>query len=381
MYYLLLLISLWPIITNCQSHLRSFALHGKIEDGNLDSLKAFYVHKHQVYRGKNILIKENTFTLTDSIAEPIQIDFKLYKKGKNISEASIFVEPGFDSIAFSASSLLATSVPRNQTNSEYLLLTSLQQNATKDYDSALIALKSLIKLPSIKNDSLASNRMTYAISQIHQLRTSAYDASMMHFIKTHPGSFASIDCFYPLSNETDIETLYSLFNSLNASVKQSIKGKRVGAMLEAIYTTRQGYNVPDVACFDLVGNRFDLNQIWNQGPILLDFWASWCVPCIEDLPSVKKLYSMYKNNGLRVVFVSIDGKRKEQWEKAIAGNQLEPFQHFLVQGIGIDEITKQLAVQAIPDKILIDNKGKIVYRKVGSGTEQLAKALAMLFEK
>jgi thiol-disulfide isomerase/thioredoxin len=139
--------------------------------------------------------------------------------------------------------------------------------------------------------------------------------------------------------------------------------------------------VPDVACFDLVGNRFDLNQIWNQGPILLDFWASWCVPCIEDLPSVKKLYSMYKNNGLRVVFVSIDGKRKEQWEKAIAGNQLEPFQHFLVQGIGIDEITKQLAVQAIPDKILIDNKGKIVYRKVGSGTEQLAKALAMLFEK
>ena len=54
--------------------------------------------------------------------------------------------------------------------------------------------------------------------------------------------------------------------------------------------------------------------------ILLDFWASWCIPCIQEVPLLKKLQEKYKNQGLQIMGVSVDSDR-EKWQGALDKHQ------------------------------------------------------------
>lgn len=56
----------------------------------------------------------------------------------------------------------------------------------------------------------------------------------------------------------------------------------------------------------LDGERFDVGQILGQKPIILTFWATWCVPCRIEHPHLQKLYEKYREDGLEVVAVSVD---------------------------------------------------------------------------
>jgi len=52
------------------------------------------------------------------------------------------------------------------------------------------------------------------------------------------------------------------------------------------------------------------------GPVLVNFWATWCVPCIEEFPDIQRLRSVYGPRGLRVLFVSIDRQADAQTKVA-----------------------------------------------------------------
>ena len=53
-------------------------------------------------------------------------------------------------------------------------------------------------------------------------------------------------------------------------------------------------------------NTWDLNRLKGQGGIVLNFWATWCAPCIREIPSLIALAKAYRSQGLRVVAISVD---------------------------------------------------------------------------
>lgn len=88
--------------------------------------------------------------------------------------------------------------------------------------------------------------------------------------------------------------------------------------------------------------------------VLLDFWASWCIPCLQELSFLKKIYT--DHNPSKVVFMSISiDKEKQDWlkmEKKVA----IPWISLLSTSL----VTQKYDVQSVPYKVLIDKKGKIM---------------------
>jgi cytochrome c biogenesis protein CcmG, thiol:disulfide interchange protein DsbE len=63
--------------------------------------------------------------------------------------------------------------------------------------------------------------------------------------------------------------------------------------------------MPEIGLKDTRGNRVDLNSLKGK-VVIVDFWASWCGPCKQEMPILEKLYKKYKDRGLVVVGVSVD---------------------------------------------------------------------------
>ena len=120
---------------------------------------------------------------------------------------------------------------------------------------------------------------------------------------------------------------------------------------------------------DLDGGTFSLEEELEKGPLVLDFWATWCKPCIKALPKVQEIARDYEGRGVRVFTINIDGPRNLP--------KVRPFiqRHKLKLPVLIDktnQVMKQFHVLAVPSTLIISSAGEVVYRHQGyrSGDEK-----------
>ena len=163
--------------------------------------------------------------------------------------------------------------------------------------------------------------------------------------------------------------------------------KGVGEMLD-LYSRRakaepNGENVYiDIQQPDPEGKAVTLKEIVEKPGnkyVLVDFWASWCSPCREEMPFVKKAYDEFHDKGFDIYAVSADNgdRLMAQWRKYIVDNQLS------WTNVCNNEVHSKAhldyAIQGIPDNVLIDcSDGKIIGRSLRG--EDLAAKLAELLD-
>jgi len=114
---------------------------------------------------------------------------------------------------------------------------------------------------------------------------------------------------------------------------------------------------PEISLPDLNGYTIKLSSLKGK-VVLLDFWASWCLPCRKNNPNLIKLYEKYKGLGFEVYSVSLDSKEKD-WKKAVEQDNLKwPINVYDKKG-WYAKSTYDYGVDSIPLNFLIDKEGKI----------------------
>ena len=115
---------------------------------------------------------------------------------------------------------------------------------------------------------------------------------------------------------------------------------------------------------DTLDGKINLKELKGK-VVYLDFWASWCSPCRKSFPWMNKLHSKYESQGLEIIGVSLDGKRKhtETFLKktpALFTIALDP------DGVVADDYK----VQVMPTSYLIGRNGELLWEHKGFRTKQ-----------
>ena len=163
-----------------------------------------------------------------------------------------------------------------------------------------------------------------------------------------------------------------------AEIRERIKNKKLTPpKIREILpeSVQEGQRFTDFNGTTADGQPFSLRQAGEENKlVMLDFWASWCMPCLKMMPEMAALHEKYKDKGLLVVGISSD-QSEGPWRKAMEKFKMVWPQ---VRSAEKDRVGEIYGIRTIPYAILIDHNGTIVARNLRG--EELANKIAEILK-
>lgn len=147
-------------------------------------------------------------------------------------------------------------------------------------------------------------------------------------------------------------------------------GEALSGMLDR---SQAGKEIPDVTLGDAAGNRLALRSL-KGGPLLVNLWATWCAPCVVELPMLDRI-ARAMDGKLKVLTVSQDMTDTGKVAPFLTGRKLDRLEPWLDPK---SDLTAALGAQTLPTTILFDEEGREIWRYVGGNdwtSEQSRKLL------
>jgi thiol-disulfide isomerase/thioredoxin len=136
----------------------------------------------------------------------------------------------------------------------------------------------------------------------------------------------------------------------------------------------EGLNKPFELSFTdaISGAKTDVKDLKGK-VVVIDYWATWCGPCVAELPKMKEIYAKYHDKGVEFISVSLDQPEDKGGLTAlkdfVAKNNM-PWHHYYQGNFWDSEFSKSWGINAIPSLFLVDQKGNLVDVEAREGLEE-----------
>ncbi len=134
-----------------------------------------------------------------------------------------------------------------------------------------------------------------------------------------------------------------------------------------------GSEAPDFAVVDMSGESVSLGDYLGEYVLLVNVWATWCGPCVVEMPSMQRLYDALDGEDFEILAVSVDALEGQMDQGGRVGGDLEAFTESLGLSFPIlhdpdGDIQQVYRTTGVPESFLIGKDG-VIYKKVAGPTE------------
>jgi len=134
---------------------------------------------------------------------------------------------------------------------------------------------------------------------------------------------------------------------------------------------RVGVEFPDFLVKDINGNSLSLDRFKDR-IVLIDFWATWCPPCVDEMPTIVKTYTKYHDRGFEIIGINLDYD-ENKFLRFMKDNGMTWSQYFDGKG-GQNKLAQKYSIDSIPATFLVGKDGKIIAKNLrGSALEEAVK--------
>lgn len=234
----------------------------------------------------------------------------------------------------------------------------LQSNQIFNYLDSLTRKLEALYFPFNQAQKNKNQKVIDSISTIFIAAKEARFNALLDQIKRFPNTSLTAYLLYDnFSLGISEDSLIYTFNKLGDLSKWSYFGNKIKNFVQAYSNIREGFIAPDFTLSNDQGEIFSLQSLRGKF-VLIDFWASWCLPCRKKHPEMKEALQFLSTKSVEFLGISLD-EDKSAWLKAIKSDGL-PWQQLIAPEGFSSNVADKYGVKAIPFSLLIDPGGKIV---------------------
>ena len=146
-------------------------------------------------------------------------------------------------------------------------------------------------------------------------------------------------------------------------------------LLIPIISMAKGFEALNFSAVDTNGNKVELSK-YKGKVVILDFWATWCPPCVREIPNLKKIYKEFGKKDFEIISIALERKPDEFAKNYVIEHEMN-WTHIISRAKG-RELAGMYKIRYIPTMFILNKEGKIVAN--GLRGEKLKEKIAELLK-
>lgn len=359
-FFILLIL---PVLVSGQDSL--FHISGKIRKASKGSV--LYLHYDRANRD-SVVLKTGNFTFKGNLKEPGYAFLILKSSAGGVKENVLPFYLNREPLVVTADNTFSdVRLKGSVVNADYAKYLQRIKKSTEEINRLGELVKSVISTAEggwFKVKEGVSDGFLDSLQNLLAQEQEKITGIQEEFIKEFSTSYFSLILLdtYAGKAPKDIAKCISLFSALDPKIQNSEKGKAVDAFFQSKVSIAVGKNVPDFMQPDRNGKAVSPSDFRGKY-LLVDFWASWCLPCRASHPELVKAYDGLKGEGFEILSVSLDNDR-QAWIKAIEQDNLYWNTHVSDLKGWQNAAAKLFGIKRVPFNLLVSPDGKILGQSI-----------------